>query len=276
MGKSLWFGRRMRTCEWFILWFQFTCRGQHLRWQTTHYLQKSDVLPFPSLSLPTLFLSWQCWGKTSLISLLFSRNWPLHWPCHWINFIQLYSHYCHFTQNHILSRSKEDQLEDKPFLDQLEQVLDGSVKCNAIQKCSTLEVYYITLQPHEIPSNEVISALITPSKQVSAGKLASNGPYSMDLCAQFVKSLAKNIDPTSLTHTPNMDMFSCDLTSYLTASAVEKLITQSDPGSSSESKLMHYFKELGKPAIQEFIKHLSRAQHELTFLNFFTYFSHED
>ena len=66
----------------------------------------------------------------------------------------------------------------------------------------------------------------------------------MDLCAQLVKSLERKIVPTSLTHTPNMDMFPCDLTAYLTTSAVEKLITKTDPGSSSESKLMHYFKEL--------------------------------
>ncbi len=86
----------------------------------------------------------------------------------------------------------------------------------------------------------------------------------------------QKIDSTSLTQTPTMDRFPCDLTTYLTTRTVEKMIMKSDPSSSSESKLMHYFKELDKSAVQEFIEHLSRTHCESTFLNFFTYFFHED
>jgi hypothetical protein len=71
-------------------------------------------------------------------------------------------------------------------------MINASVKCHTLQNFSTVELYYITSPPQEIPSNEVMSALITLSKQISVGKLASNRPHPMDLGAQFVKSLAKN------------------------------------------------------------------------------------
>ena len=54
-------------------------------------------------------------------------------------------------------------------------------------------IYYITTPPQEIPSNDVMSALITLSKQITYGKLASNCPHPIDLCAQFVKSLAQKL-----------------------------------------------------------------------------------
>jgi hypothetical protein len=69
-----------------------------------------------------------------------------------------------------------------------------------------------------------MSALITLSKQISDGKLALNRPHSMDLCAQFVKTLAKKVDVTSFEMTPDMSDFPFDNTLYMTTSAVEKLI----------------------------------------------------
>ena len=71
-------------------------RETHLRWQTTNYLHKLDVLPLVSLSLPSLFLSWQCWGESLSVSPLFPCNWQLHQPFHRINFSQLYSHLSSF------------------------------------------------------------------------------------------------------------------------------------------------------------------------------------
>jgi hypothetical protein len=69
-----------------------------------------------------------------------------------------------------------------------------------------------------------MSALIALSKQISDGKLSSNQQYPMDLCAQFVKSLAKAIESTSATHTHDMGEFPCDLRQYQSTSAVETLI----------------------------------------------------
>ena len=130
-----------------------------------------------------------------------------------------------------------------------------------------MELYYITSPPQDIPSNDVMSALITLSKQISDGKLASNGPHSMDLCAQFVKTLAKKIDLTSFDHTPNMSAFPCELTTYLMTSGVEKLIKNNGPANSSESSLMKYFKQLDEPVVQDFIEHPSKPNCEMAFLN---------
>ena len=52
-------------------------------------------------------------------------------------------------------------------------MLDGSVMCNVTQKGLTIKVYFITSPPHDVSSNEVMSAL-TFSKQIADGKLASD------------------------------------------------------------------------------------------------------
>jgi hypothetical protein len=67
-----------------------------------------------------------------------------------------------------------------------------------------------------------MSALNTLSKQISDGKLASNHPHPLDLCAQFVKTLAKKIDLTSFETNPNMTDFPFNITLYMTTSAVKK------------------------------------------------------
>jgi hypothetical protein len=149
-------------------------------------------------------------------------------------------------------------------------MINASVKCHTLQNFSTVELYYITSPPQEIPSNEVMSALITLSKQISDGKLASNRPHPMDLCAQFVKSLAKKIDSTSFDHTPNMSAFPCELMTYLSTSGVEKLIKNNGHAISSELSLMKYFKQLDEPVVQDFIEHPSRPQCATAFLNIFT------
>jgi hypothetical protein len=69
-----------------------------------------------------------------------------------------------------------------------------------------------------------MSTLITLSKQISDGKLASNQPHPMDLCAQFIKTLTKSIDVTTIAHTPDMGLFPCDLIQYQSTRAVKKLI----------------------------------------------------
>ena len=66
----------------------------------------------------------------------------------------------------------------------------------------------------------------------------------MDLCDQFVKSLAKGIAVTSFTHTPDMDLFPCDLTQYLSTGATEILIKKRGKNNATESLLMKNFKEL--------------------------------
>ena len=118
------------------------------------------------------------------------------------------------------------------------------VRCHALQKCSTIELYYITSPPHEVPTSDVMSALITLSKQISDGKLASNRPHPMDLCAQFIKTLAKKVDVMSFETTPNMSDFPFDNTLYMTTSAVENLIKANGTAEPSESSLMKYFKQL--------------------------------
>ena len=69
----------------------------------------------------------------------------------------------------------------------------------------------------------------------------------MDLCDQFVKSLAKGIDVTSFTHTPDMDLFPCDLTQYLSAGDMEILIKMTGKNNATESLLMKHLKELDNP-----------------------------
>jgi hypothetical protein len=100
-----------------------------------------------------------------------------------------------------------------------------------------------------------MSALITLSKQISDGKLASNRPHLMDLCAQFIKKLIKPINHPNVTHTPDMGLFSCDLMKYQYTSAVETLIKNAHDDKATEPLLMQYFKALDSPAVDAFIKH---------------------
>ena len=184
--------------------------------------------------------------------------------------------YRHFAKNGIISKDKCTWPNDTTFLVELDNVLNGTVRCHAMQKCSTVEVYYITSLPHEVPTSDVMSALITLSKQISDGKLASNRPHPMDLCAQFVKTLAKKVDVSSLETTPNMADFPFDNTLYMTTSAVEKLIKANGTAEPSESSLMKYFKQLDEQVVQEFVAHPSNPQYESAFLNYFTYLAHND
>ena len=112
--------------------------------------------------------------------------------------------YNHFAEQGIISKYEDNWPSNRTFLDDLEDVLKMNVKCNALHKCSTLEVYYISLPPSDIHCNLVMSALITLSKQISDAKLASNPPHPMDLCAQFVKNLARTITKDSVLLTPNL------------------------------------------------------------------------
>jgi hypothetical protein len=86
----------------------------------------------------------------------------------------------------------------------------------------------------------------------------------------------QKIVSTSFDHTPNMSAFQCELTTYLSMSGVKKLIKNNGPANSSESSLIKYFKQLDEPVVQDFIKHPSKPQCEMAFLNFFTYFSSND
>jgi hypothetical protein len=56
----------------------------------------------------------------------------------------------HFAENGAIMMDKNDWQKDCLFLDDLEDVLNGTVKCHAINKCSTITVYYITSQPQEV------------------------------------------------------------------------------------------------------------------------------
>jgi hypothetical protein len=105
--------------------------------------------------------------------------------------------YRHFSSDCIISKDKGTWSNHTTFLIELDNVLNGTVRCHALQKCSTLELYYITSSPHEVHMSDVMSALITFSKQISDGKLASNRPHPMDLCVQFAKTWAKKVDLTS-------------------------------------------------------------------------------
>ena len=92
-----------------------------------------------------------------------------------------------------------------------------------------IDLYYITSPPQEVHANQVLSALITLSKQILVGKLASNQPHFMDLCAQFVKTLIKSINFTTVTHTPGMGLSPCDLIQYQSISkkAADEMATES-------------------------------------------------
>jgi hypothetical protein len=94
--------------------------------------------------------------------------------------------YPRFIENGIISKDKSDWPKDRLFIDDLEDVLNKTTKCHTINKCSTIKLYYITSPPQEVHANQVMSALITLSKQISDGKLASNWFHPMDLCAQFI------------------------------------------------------------------------------------------
>lgn len=51
--------------------------------------------------------------------------------------------YNHFAEQGIISKYEDNWPSNRTFLDDLEDVLKMNVKCNALHKCSTLEVYYI-------------------------------------------------------------------------------------------------------------------------------------
>ena len=115
---------------------------------------------------------------------------------------------------------------------QEEDVFKMMVKCHALNKCSTLEVYYISLPPSDIHCNLVMPALITLSKQISDAKLASNRPHPMDLCAQFVKNLARKITKDSVFLTPNMIHYGeePDDEVFITAEAAQKGVVIENTG----------------------------------------------
>ena len=69
--------------------------------------------------------------------------------------------YHHFVQNGIISKDKDALPKGATFLAELENMLVGTVTFHAIHKFSTVEIYYITSQPQEVRSNNVMSGLIT-------------------------------------------------------------------------------------------------------------------
>ncbi len=73
-----------------------------------------------------------------------------------------------------------------------------------------------------------------------------------------------------------MSDFPFDITSYMTTSAVEKLIKANGPAEPSKSSLMKYFKQLDEQVVQEFVAHPSNPQYKSAFLNYFTYLDHND
>lgn len=83
--------------------------------------------------------------------------------------------YHHFAENGIISKDKSDWPKDCLFIDDLEDALNGTIKCHAIDKCSTIELYYITSPPQEVHANEILSAIITLSKQISDVTLLPTG-----------------------------------------------------------------------------------------------------
>jgi hypothetical protein len=180
------------------------------------------------------------------------------------------------TLTKFISKDTSDWPKDRLFIDDLEDVLNGTVKYHAINKCSTIKLYYITSPPQEVHANQVMSALITLSKQISDSKPASNQPHPMDLCAQFVKTLNKSINATSVTHTPDMGLFPCDLIQYQSTSAIETMIKKAGYDRVTESLLMKYFNELDSPAVEAFLKHPMHPNCKAAFLNHFTYLSHDD
>jgi hypothetical protein len=55
--------------------------------------------------------------------------------------------YCHFTQHWIIPKDRDVWPKDTTFLVELDIMLNGSVKCHALHKCSTVKFYYITSLP---------------------------------------------------------------------------------------------------------------------------------
>jgi hypothetical protein len=55
--------------------------------------------------------------------------------------------YHHFAENGIISKDKSNWPKVCLFIDSLENVLNGKVKCHAVNKCSMIEFYYITSPP---------------------------------------------------------------------------------------------------------------------------------
>ena len=163
--------------------------------------------------------------------------------------------YCHFAENGVISKVESTWLKDRLFIDDLADVLNGTTKCHAINKFSMINLYYITSPPREVHANQVMSALITLSNQMSDGKLASNWPHRMDLCAQFIKALAKSIDFTTVANTPDTGLFPCNLIQYQSTSVVKILIKKAGDDRATESLLMKYFKELNRLAVDTFVEH---------------------
>ncbi len=97
--------------------------------------------------------------------------------------------YQHFAELGIISKDSVNWPANRTFLDDFEDVLRMDVKRNALNKCSTLEVYYISLPPSVIHCNLVMLALIMLSKQFSDAKLASNRLHPMDLYSHSLRNL---------------------------------------------------------------------------------------
>jgi hypothetical protein len=73
-----------------------------------------------------------------------------------------------------------------------------------------------------------------------------------------------------------MGLFPCDLIQYQSTSAVETMIKKAGDDRVTESLLMKYFKELDSPAVEAFAEHTMCPNREATFLNHFTYLSHDN
>ena len=188
--------------------------------------------------------------------------------------------YKHFAELGIIPKEDNRWPADRTFLDDLEDVLKMKVKCNALHKCSTLEVYYISSPPSDIHCNLVMSALITLSKQISDAKLASNRPHPMDLCAQFVKNLARTITKDSVFLTPNMIHYekAYPLMVHQSKSQLEAKLKneEKEPTYDNECSFTKYFENIDSEPVQNFIAWPSEDHYEDNFKTAFSFTSHDD
>jgi hypothetical protein len=125
-----------------------------------------------------------------------------------------------------------------------------------------------------------MSALITLSKQISDAKLASNRPHPMDLCAQFVKNLARKITKDSVFLTPNMIHYekAYPLMVHQSKSQLEAKLKneEKEPTYDNECSFTKYFENIDSEPVQNFIAWPSEDHYEDNFKTAFSFTSHDD
>ena len=125
-----------------------------------------------------------------------------------------------------------------------------------------------------------MSALITLSNQISDAKLASNRPHPMDLCAQFVKNLARTITKDSVFLTPNMIHYkkAYPLMVHQSKSQLEAKLKneEKEPTYDNECSFTKYFENIDSEPVQNFIAWPSEDHYEDNFKTAFSFTSHDD